>query len=905
MPPDRRNALAAQSVVTGIDFVFVAADQINLDVFFLTDPLALAAPLNDLVASQVRIHAEGLEDVPVAAISLAVFDGRNVVHVVTTIPGGFAPYRLFIDDPRIDPFFNDVSLSFKANCPSPFDCEPPPHECPPESAVDFPVETLARDWASFRRALLDFASQRYPDWQDRLEADVGCPTGSNGNSASTCTALIAIITYRDPVPNTFSFNSPLGACEVCQGFGRTIDIDLDLIIPDPRKTIEDNAVKPWSTPATRSERHQLLKFCAAEGIPTDVPFAQLSDTQQRYIIDGHKRFEGIRGWFRWLETKTYRMHIRIFLAKYRSYVPCTSCHGTRLKPESLLTRIGGKNIAQLYAMSVGENERFFRELAEMHAGDRAIDLILGEICSRLKYLVDVGLDYLTLDRQSRTLSGGEVQRVNLTTAMGSSLVNTLYILDEPSIGLHPRDSRRLVQILHNLKQNQNTIVVVEHDPEMIRESDRILDLGPGAGERGGEVVYFGAPAGILQRKTSLTGQYLSGKRVIPVPTSRRQRVTDYAIDIRGATQNNLKDIDVTIPLGLLVCVTGVSGSGKSTLIHDVLYNTLQKARGMAVGTPGACQSIRGGDLVDEVVMVDQSPIGRTPRANPVTYVKAYDDIRRLFAATEAAAERSFRASTFSFNAAGGRCETCQGSGFEKVEMQFLSDIFVTCPECDGARFRQEVLEVTYRDKTIADVLQLTVAEALIFFHEYPAITAALQPLEEVGLDYIRLGQPLNTLSGGESQRLKLASHMTLRDGKTRLLIFDEPTTGLHFEDIRKLLRAFERLLEQGHSLVVIEHNLEVIKSADYLIDLGPEGGEAGGELVVCGTPEEVSHVRRRTPASFCATISTRTPKRFIAWRIRICRQGCRKSITIALRLMAPGTTISKISTSTFRAINSW
>ncbi len=648
------------------------------------------------------------------------------------------------------------------------------------------------------------------------------------------------ITYRDPVPNSFSFNSPLGACDECQGFGRTIDIDLDLIIPDRRKTLEGNAIKPWSTPATSGERNRLLKFCASAGIPIDVPFEQLSDTHQRYIIDGHQRFEGIRKWFNWLETKTYRMHIRIFLAKYRSYIPCASCQGTRLKPEALLTRVGGKNISQIYATSVGENEIFFRQLAEAHAGDRAIDLILGEICSRHKYLVDVGLSYLTLDRQSRTLSGGEVQRVNLTTAIGSSLVNTLYILDEPSIGLHPRDSRRLVQILHNLKQNQNTIVVVEHDPEVIRESDRIMDLGPGAGERGGEVVYFGEPAGILKSKKSLTGQYLSGKRVIPVPAFRRKPAESYAIEIRGATQNNLKHVDVTIPLGLLVCVTGVSGSGKSTLIHDVLYNTLQKARGITVGTPGACESVRGGDLVGDVVMVDQSPIGRTPRANPVTYVKAYDGIRKLFANTEAAKERSFTASTFSFNAAGGRCETCQGSGFEKVEMQFLSDIFVTCPECNGARFRQEVLEVTYRDKTIAEVLQLTVAEALAFFEDYPAITDALQPLAEVGLDYIRLGQPLNTLSGGESQRLKLASHMTLRDGNARLLIFDEPTTGLHFEDIRKLLGAFERLLEQGHSVVIIEHNLEVIKSADYLIDLGPEGGEGGGELVVCGTPEEVS-----------------------------------------------------------------
>ncbi|MBM3226124.1 MAG: ATP-binding cassette domain-containing protein, partial [Candidatus Tectomicrobia bacterium] len=470
----------------------------------------------------------------------------------------------------------------------------------------------------------------------------------------------------------------------------------------------------------------------------------------------------------------------------------------------------------------------------------AMTLLLGEIVNRLQYLVDVGLEYLTLDRQSRTLSGGEVQRVNLTTALGSSLVNTLYILDEPSIGLHPRDSRRLVRILRHLKDNQNTIVVVEHDPEIMRESDRILDLGPGAGERGGEIVYCGAPAGILSTEQSLTGQYLAGTRAIPVPTQRRSACFDKTIVVRGATQNNLKNIDVTIPLGLLVCVTGVSGSGKSTLVHEVLYNHLQKARGAAVGIPGACQAIVGGHQVASVIMVDQSPVGRTPRANPVTYVKAYDHIRRLFAATPEAQARSFSASTFSFNTAGGRCETCQGSGFEKVEMQFLSDIFVACPECEGARFRPEVLEVRYRGQTITDILKLTVSEAVAFFDDTPPILQALRPLQDVGLDYIRLGQPLNTLSGGESQRLKLASHMSMSQGGPHLFIFDEPTTGLHFEDIHTLMQALQRLVAQGHSLLVIEHNMDVIKSADYLIDLGPEGGAAGGTVVACGTPEEVS-----------------------------------------------------------------
>lgn len=651
------------------------------------------------------------------------------------------------------------------------------------------------------------------------------------------------LTYRDPVPNLFSFNSPLGACQSCQGFGRTIDIDLDLIIPDRRKTLAKGAVKPWSTQATRHERRIMLGFCADRGIPTDVPFESLSEAQQSMIIDGHGEFFGLRGWFAWLETRTYRMHVRIFLARYRSYITCSTCSGTRLKPEALLTRIQGYAISDVYALSVGSCADFFRELAESAPHDEAITMLLGEIRSRLGYLVAVGLDYLTLDRQSRTLSGGEVQRVNLTTALGSSLVNTLYILDEPSIGLHPRDSRRLVGILHHLRANRNTIVVVEHDPEIIRESDRILDLGPGAGEQGGEIVYFGRPGDIGAAPGSLTGQYLAGRRRIPVPKRRRRPRKGRAITIRGASQNNLKQIDVRIPLGILVCVTGVSGSGKSTLVHEVLYNGLQKARGMAVGTPGACRELAGDEALDAIALVDQAPVGRTPRANPATYVKVWDHVRRLFAGTPMAHERGLNASTFSFNTAGGRCETCQGSGFEKIDMQFLSDIFVSCPDCDGARFRREVLEVTYKGHTIADVLKLTVAEAMAFFDDAPAICRSLQSLRDVGLDYVRLGQPLNTLSGGESQRLKLAFHMGQTDDGQRLLIFDEPTTGLHFHDIATLLKAFDRLLEQGHSLLVIEHNMEVIKSADYLIDLGPEGGDGGGCLVAAGTPEQVSRSR--------------------------------------------------------------
>jgi excinuclease ABC subunit A len=708
---------------------------------------------------------------------------------------------------------------------------------PPDAAIEVVVDRLALQ-PERRARLLDSLEQAMRFGQGRVT--VRLPQGEPLRFSQQLHCPACDLTYRDPVPNLFSFNSPLGACQACQGFGRTIDIDLDLIIPDRRKSLAQDAIKPWSTQATRQERRTLLAFCAAHDIPTDVPFAGLGSAQQAMIIDGHGEFYGLRGWFAWLETRTYRMHVRIFLARYRSYVTCTACRGTRLQPEALLTRIRGRTIADIYALSVGDCAAFFQELADSAPRDEAIILLLGEIRSRLGYLVAVGLDYLTLDRQSRTLSGGEVQRVNLTTALGSSLVNTLYILDEPSIGLHPRDSRRLMRILHHLKANRNTIVVVEHDPEIIRESDRILDLGPGAGERGGEVVYFGPLGGIAAARDSLTGQYLDGRRRIPVPRRRRRPRKGHAVTIRGASQNNLKDIDVRIPLGLLVCVTGVSGSGKSTLVHEVLYNGLQKARGMAVGSPGTCRELAGGEALDAVVLVDQAPVGRTPRANPATYVKAWDHVRRLFADTPAARERGLSASTFSFNTVGGRCETCQGSGFEKIDMQFLSDIFVTCPDCNGARFHREVLEVTYKSRTIADVLQLTVAEAITFFDDAPALTRSLQPLQDVGLDYVRLGQPLNTLSGGESQRLKLAFHMGLHEGGRRLLIFDEPTTGLHFDDIATLLRAFERLLVQGHSLLVIEHNMEVVKSADYLIDLGPEGGDAGGHLVATGTPEEVS-----------------------------------------------------------------
>ena len=656
------------------------------------------------------------------------------------------------------------------------------------------------------------------------------------------------IAYQEPVPNMFSFNSPLGACETCRGFGRTIDIDPELIVPDPTLTLKHGAIKPWRIKAAQWERRELFSFCEQHDIPTDVAWQALSREQQRAIMDGEDDYYGVRGWFKWLETKTYKMHVRVFLARYRGYFSCEDCRGARLKPESRLYRVGGKTLADINLMSIGSCAVFFAALTLTAYQEQVARLMLDEIRKRLRYLVEVGVEYLTLDRQSRTLSGGELERVDLTTAIGSALVNTLYILDEPSIGLHPRDSQRLVRILQDLRDNGNTVVVVEHDPEIIRETDNIIDLGPLAGEKGGEIVFNGPYPKLLKDKQSLTGQYLSGRLTIPLPHKRRPVRKKHRLTVRGARAHNLQDIDVTIPLGRLVCLTGVSGSGKSTLVEDVLYRGLKKQRGEPVGIPGACRAILGGAQLADIIFVDQSAIGTTRRANLLTYTKAFDTVRRLLSQTELARVRGYSPSTFSFNVEGGRCESCKGEGFEKVEMQFLSDVYVPCPECQGKRFRDEVLEVRYKGKSLTDILNFTVAEAIAFFGEQKELKRRLGPLAAVGLEYMRLGQALTTLSGGEAQRLKLATHIAKERSKDSavhgtLFIFDEPTTGLHFADIQKLLNAFAQLVEGGHSVLIIEHNLEVIKSADYLIDLGPEGGDGGGTVVAAGTPEEVAAVR--------------------------------------------------------------
>jgi excinuclease ABC subunit A len=648
------------------------------------------------------------------------------------------------------------------------------------------------------------------------------------------------IDYAPPLPNRFSFNSPLGACDTCRGFGRVIDIDLDLIIPDPALTLAQGAIKPFGEASDRRmEYRDLATFCRGRKIPLDRPFRSLKKAQRRAIIDGTDHYYGIRGFFAWLETRTYKMPVRVFLSRYRSYNVCPDCGGARFKPETLRFRLADRTIADVYALDVDRAAAYFDHLAQTDA-DAAGRMVLDEIRGRLEYLQDVGLGFLTLDRQSRTLSGGEVQRVALASALGSSLVNTLYVLDEPSIGLHPRDSHRLVRILRRLRRRPNTVVVVEHDPEIIRHSDYLLDLGPQAGDAGGRVMYFG-PTGRVGADDgqSLTGQYLTGRRQIPLPETRRQPKRGHWLTLSGAAENNLCNLEVKIPLDLFVCLTGVSGSGKSTLAEEILYKAVKREKGGGTERPGRYRRLSGLAKISDAVLVDQRAIGRTPRANSLTYTKALDPVRKLFAGTEGARQFGFGPGHFSFNVAGGRCETCKGDGFEKIEMQFLSDVYVTCPDCLGKRFSKDVLSVSYRGKSIHDILDMTVDHALDFFADQKRIQTLLTPLARVGLGYVRLGQPVSTLSGGEAQRLKLSRYVGDTTGG-RLFIFDEPTTGLHFEDIRILLIALQQLVDAGNTVLIIEHNMEVVKCADWVIDLGPEGGDRGGRLVAAGSPETVA-----------------------------------------------------------------
>jgi excinuclease ABC subunit A len=649
------------------------------------------------------------------------------------------------------------------------------------------------------------------------------------------------LVYEVPQPRLFSFNNPFGACPTCHGFGNVIELDMDLVVPDPTKSIQQNAIEPWSKPHYRAHLAELKRAARAQGVRFDTPWSGLTPEEKRFVIEGDGTYEGVKGFFRWLERKKYKVHVRVFLSRYRGYLTCPECGGARLRREARDVRVGGMTIDTLCAMTVRDADRFFAglELSEKEATIAA--KVLLEIRKRLTFLKDVGLDYLTLDRLSSTLSGGESQRISLATSLGSALVGTLYVLDEPSIGLHPRDNERLIAILRQLRDQGNTVLVVEHDADMIRVADYVVDLGLGAGEQGGKVVFAGPVEGLRQEPRSLTAKYLRDELAIPVPSTRR-RHTAQKLRLVGAAEHNLKNIDVDIPLGTLTCVTGVSGSGKSTLVHDVLYASLKRVKGEWDRRVGLHRKLEGSELLSDVVLVDQAPIGRTPRSNPVTYLKAFDPIRELFASTKDARSRGLTASHFSFNVPGGRCEACEGEGEVRVEMQFLADVFVPCEHCDGKRFKPQVLEVKYRGRSVDQVLDMTVREALAFFSNSPKVLRRLQVLDEIGLGYLRLGQPATTLSGGEAQRIKIAAHLASTTGERILYILDEPTTGLHFDDIAKLLAAFRKLLQAGHSLLVIEHNLDVIKTADWVIDLGPEGGDQGGEIVAAGTPEQVAQV---------------------------------------------------------------
>ena len=667
--------------------------------------------------------------------------------------------------------------------------------------------------------------------------------------------------YEEPEPRLFSFNNPYGACPRCQGFGNTIDFDLDLVIPDKTKSLGEGAIDPWNKPKYRPVFTDMKRFAKQEGIPLDVPWAELGEAERELILDGDGKFLGVRGFFQYLERKKYKLHIRVFLSRYRGYSTCPECRGTRLRLEARQVKINGKNICDVCAMTVEDAAKFFAGVQLSPEEADIAERLLQEIRERLRFLNDVGLEYLTLDRLSSTLSGGEAQRIQLATSLGSRLVGTLYVLDEPSIGLHSRDTHRLIKILQDLRDLGNTILVVEHDPDIMRTADRILDLGPGAGENGGKLVAAGTYEEIVRNPASLTGRYLAEDLRIQIPAVRRQPGAQQ-IRIKGVRANNLRGVDICIPLGMLVAITGVSGSGKSTLLHQVLYQALGEAKkqqslGAARGA-ATWESLEGDQFIDEVVLVDQSPIGRTPRSNPVTYIKAFDAIRELFASLPEAKKRGFASGHFSFNIPGGRCETCQGDGTVTVEMQFLADVELICEECKGTRYKAQVLDVRYRGKNIHEVLNLTVKEALKFFAEVPKLTDKLRVLDEVGLGYLRLGQSATTLSGGEAQRMKLAAHLqptgreigrpaaARPEDKARrrrvLYIFDEPTTGLHFDDVSKLLAAFRRLIDAGGSILVIEHNLEVIKTADWVIDLGPEGGARGGKIVGVGPPEAIAKV---------------------------------------------------------------
>ncbi len=656
--------------------------------------------------------------------------------------------------------------------------------------------------------------------------------------------------FSEPDPLLFSFNSPKGACVECNGFGNVLRIDPNLVIPNPDKTLAEGAIEPLTKPSHQFRMRKLLENAAEYGVDINKPFSKLSKKETEMVYEGMGSFKGINGFFKYLERKNYKMHVRVFLSKYRSAFDCDTCGGSRLKNEALWVKIDGKNIAELSDLSIDKLKDFVDKLELTEYENQIADEILKQINSRIDFLLKVGLQYLTLSRLAKTLSGGEAQRVNLACQLGSTLTETLYIMDEPSIGLHQRDLTRLIELIMELRDRDNTIVIVEHDFDMIGSADHIIELGPMAGERGGNIVYQGDIKNFLKNGTeSLTKKYLLQKEGIPVP-SKRRKGSGKSLTIVGAREHNLKKLTLSVPLKTFICVTGVSGSGKSSLVHDVLYAALARRFHSEVERVGEFDEIRDMDNVSDVIMLDQNPIGKTLRSNPVTYIKVYDQIRKVLADTYQARSKNLTASHFSFNVAGGRCEVCEGEGRQKVEMLFLADVYVVCEECNGMRFKKEVLDIKYKSKNIMDVLDLTVDQAINFFYEVPSLGRKLKILQDVGLGYLRLGQPAPTLSGGEAQRIKIARELGRRKGKDILYILDEPTVGLHAEDVKKLLDVINKLVLSGHTVLVVEHNLDVIKSADHVIDLGPEGGDKGGNLVVQGTPEEVAECKKSHTGKF-------------------------------------------------------
>ncbi len=721
---------------------------------------------------------------------------------------------------------------------------------PPARGVEWGVvvDRLALS-AQGRSRLADSIESAYGESGGRVEVHIVDGPSLRFTNHQRCAECD--IEYDDPHPQLFSFNSPLGACPECNGFGNIIEIDMDLVVPDKSKTLDDGAIKPWTFPNYEWPMRELRLIAKKKKLPLDTPFGELSERSVRLIMDGHGDFPGVRAFFKMLEKKKYKVHIRVLLSRFRSYETCPRCEGARLKPEALAVKIGGENIAGVCAMRVRAALEYFESLRLSRQQAEVADLLLREIGARLRYLVDVGLDYLTLDRLTRTLSGGEAQRINLAACLGSGLTDTLYILDEPSVGMHARDNARLIGILEKLRDAGNTVLVVEHDADMICAADEVIDIGPGAGEQGGEIVFKGTVARLKRSRKSLTGKYLSGRKRQGLKRSR-PRVKRGVVRVIGAREHNLKNIDVNFPLASFVCVTGVSGSGKSTLVEDILYRAAIRQMGLRSERPGEHDSVLGLDNVDKIVMVGQSPVGRTPRSNPATYMQVFTHIRNLFAATASARLRRLKPRDFSFNVDGGRCPKCRGEGALKVEMQFFADVYITCDACDGKRFKASILDVRYGGKTIHDVLEMTAREALGFFKTPATLRKRLRMLVDTGLGYLRLGQPLNTLSTGEAQRIKLASHIAEGDSSHTLFIFDEPTTGLHFHDIGMLIDCFNALVTMGNSVIVVEHNMDVIARADYIIDLGPEGGDEGGYVVACGPPEEIMAAKNSHTGRFLA-----------------------------------------------------